>query len=174
MANGTEARPPCGGRRRPRMTTPGVTSPGPMKPAQRNLPRHGPTLGDRVRVVSVTDPQVRLLIVDDSPRVRRGVSDLFASLEDVEVVGVAANGMDALAQVRRHSPNVVLMDLSMPVMDGIEATRRIKALDPSVSVVILTALHEPEQRALEAGASGRVLKESPPEELVRQVRFAAY
>jgi DNA-binding NarL/FixJ family response regulator len=127
-----------------------------------------------VRVVTQTNPQVRLLIVDDSPRVRRGVSDLFAGVEDIDVVGVAANGLDALASVRRLVPDVVLMDLSMPVMDGIEATRRIKALDPTVSVVILTALHQPQREALEAGASGRVLKEAPPEELVRQVRFAAY
>jgi DNA-binding NarL/FixJ family response regulator len=96
---------------------------------------------------------------------------LLEAQGDIEIVGEAANGAEALEAVRRTSPDVVLMDIRMPVMDGVEATRRM----PGVRVVILTTfdLDEYVVDALRAGASGFLLKDAPPEDLVRAIRTAA-
>jgi DNA-binding NarL/FixJ family response regulator len=117
----------------------------------------------------------RVLIVDDHPLVRAGLSGLLATPADVEVVGAAADGDEALRMVAEHVPDVVLMDLSMPGMDGIEATRAVRAAHPGVNVVVLTSFSDRERilAALDAGAIGYLLKDAEPDELVRAVHAAA-
>jgi DNA-binding NarL/FixJ family response regulator len=115
--------------------------------------------------------RIRVLIVDDQPLARAGFRSVLEATGQIDVVGEAANGADAIAQAREHSPDVVLMDVRMPGMDGIEATRRM----PRQKVLILTTfgLDEYIIEALRAGASGFLLKDAPIEELVRAVRSVA-
>jgi len=117
---------------------------------------------------------IRLLIVDDHAVVREGLRLLFATVPDVEVVGMAADGAVAVEQARVLAPDVVLMDLGMPELDGIEATRRIVARDRDAKVVVLTSYSDEERMiaALRAGAIGYVLKHSDAAEVVRAVRAA--
>jgi DNA-binding NarL/FixJ family response regulator len=119
---------------------------------------------------------IRLLLAEDHPVVRAGLERLLGNEADIELVGAAADGAEAVELAGELRPDVVLMDLSMPVMDGIEATRRIvSAHDGAVSVVVLTSFADREQviEALDAGASGYLLKDAEPEELVRGIRAAA-
>jgi len=118
---------------------------------------------------------IRLLIADDHAVVRSGLEHLVATFEDVELVGAAANGEEAVRLCAEHRADVVLMDLEMPVLDGIEATRRIAAESPGAAVVVLTSFSDREQilRALDAGAIGYLLKDAEPDELARAVRAAA-
>jgi DNA-binding NarL/FixJ family response regulator len=118
---------------------------------------------------------IRVLIVDDHALVRAGLERLLATVEDVEVVGGAADGAQAVALAADNHPDVVLMDLSMPDHDGVEATRRIRAADPAVRVVALTSFSDRERilDALDAGMLGYLLKDADPEELVRGIRAAA-
>jgi len=118
---------------------------------------------------------IRLLIADDHSVVRTGLRHLVATFDDVELVGAAADGEKAVALCADHDPDVVLMDLEMPVLDGIEATRRIVEAQPRVAVVVLTSFSDREQilRALDAGAVGYLLKDADPAELERAVRAAA-
>ena len=118
---------------------------------------------------------IRLLVADDHAVVRTGLRHLVATFEDVELVGTAADGEEALRLCADRRPDVVLMDLEMPVLDGIEATRRIAASHPAVAVVVLTSFSDREQilRALDAGAVGYLLKDAEPEELAKAVRAAA-
>ena len=118
---------------------------------------------------------IRLLIADDHAVVRTGLRHLVATFDGVELVGAAANGDEAVALCAEHRPDVVLMDLEMPVVDGIEATRRIVEAAPGVAVVVLTSFSDREQilRALDAGAIGYLLKDAEPAELERAVRAAA-
>ena len=118
---------------------------------------------------------IRLLIADDHAVVRTGLRHLVATFDDVELVGAAANGEEAIALCAEHGPDVVLMDLEMPVLDGTEATRRIVEAQPQVAVVVLTSFSDREQilRALDAGAVGYLLKDAEPAELERAVRAAA-
>jgi DNA-binding NarL/FixJ family response regulator len=118
---------------------------------------------------------IRLMIADDHAVVRTGLEQLTSALEDVELVGVATNGTDAIALCAERAPDVVLMDLEMPVLDGIEATSRIKAAQPNVAVVVLTSFSDRPRilRALEAGAAGYLLKDAEPDELARAIRAAA-
>jgi len=118
---------------------------------------------------------IRLLIADDHAVVRTGLRHLVATFDGVELVGAAANGDEAVALCAEHGPDVVLMDLEMPVLDGIEATRRIVEAAPGVAVVVLTSFSDREQilRALDAGAIGYLLKDAEPAELERAVRAAA-
>ena len=117
----------------------------------------------------------RVVVVDDQDLVRAGLAHILDGEPDLEVVAQAGDGMAALGEVRRTSPDVVLMDIRMPVLDGISATRRLLADHPQVRVVILTTfdLDEYVYEALRAGATGFVLKDSPAEEIVRAVRVAA-
>ena len=118
---------------------------------------------------------VRVLLVDDQPMLRTGFRLIFASEPDIEVVGEAGDGEVALTQVAALQPDVVLMDIRMPRMDGVEATRRIVADHAAngVRVLILTTydLDEYVVEALRAGASGFLLKDSPAEDLVDAVRI---
>ena len=116
-----------------------------------------------------------VLIADDQPMVRAGLRSLLEGEDDIEVVGEAADGEHALRAVRQHCPDVVLMDIRMPVLDGLEATRRLTAADSSARVLVLTTfdLDEYVFEALRAGASGFLLKDATAEELVAAVRTLA-
>jgi DNA-binding NarL/FixJ family response regulator len=119
---------------------------------------------------------IRVVLIDDQPLMRAGFRALLDAEDDIEVVGEAPNGLDGLALVAALVPDVVLVDVQMPVLDGIETTRRIAA-DPalgSVHVVILTnyGLDEYVFNALRAGASGFLVKDTDPEELLHAVRLA--
>ena len=118
---------------------------------------------------------IRVLVADDQAMVRAGFRLLLADEPDIEVVAEAGNGLEAVAEAARCHPHVVLMDIRMPELDGLEATRRILAADPSSRVLILTTfdLDEYVYRALRAGASGFVLKDDPPEQLIAAVRTVA-
>lgn len=117
---------------------------------------------------------IRLLIADDHAVVRTGLQHLVSTFADVELVGIAENGEEAVRMAGERRPDVVLIDLEMPVLDGTEATRRIVATDPTVAVVVLTSFSDREQilRALDAGAVGYVLKDAEPADLERAVRAA--
>jgi DNA-binding NarL/FixJ family response regulator len=117
---------------------------------------------------------IRLLIVDDHPVVRDGLRGLFADDLDFQVVGEAANGAEAVAQVERLGADVVLMDLRMPEMGGVEAIARLRRTAPAVRVLVLTTYDTDSDvlSAIEAGATGYLLKDAPREELIRAVRAA--
>ena len=119
--------------------------------------------------------RVRLLIADDHPVVRSGLRGMLESQPDFEVVGEAENGVEALSLAQRLSPDVVLMDLRMPEMDGVTATKRIKAARPEINVLVLTTYESDADifRAVEAGATGYMLKDTPREGLYNAVRAAA-
>lgn len=118
---------------------------------------------------------IRLVIADDHAVVRHGLAQLVATFEGVELVGAAADGEEAVALCAERRPNVVLMDLEMPVLDGIEATRRIKAHQPEIAVVVLTSFSDRERilHALDAGAAGYLLKDVEPDELAKAIAAAA-
>ena len=118
---------------------------------------------------------IRVLVVDDQSMVRAGFRLLLADEPDMEVVAEASNGLEAVAQAARFHPDVILMDIRMPELDGLEATRRILAADSAARVLVLTTfnLDEYVYEALLAGASGFVLKDDPPEQLIAAVRIIA-
>jgi DNA-binding NarL/FixJ family response regulator len=118
--------------------------------------------------------RIRVLLAEDHAIVRRGLEQLLATAPDIEVVAAAANGSEAVDLSATHGPDVVLMDLEMPEVDGIEATRRICAAGRS-RVVVLTSFSDSERilAALDAGAVGYLLKDAEPDELLRGVRAAA-
>jgi DNA-binding NarL/FixJ family response regulator len=118
---------------------------------------------------------IRVLVADDQSMVRAGFRMLLAGEEDIEVVAEASNGLEAVGMAARYHPTVVLMDIRMPELDGLEATRRILAADDAPRVLILTTfdLDEYVYEALRAGASGFVLKDDPPEQLIAAVRTVA-
>ena len=118
---------------------------------------------------------IRVLVTDDQSMVRAGLRMLLSGEPDIEVVAEAGNGRDAVAQAARFHPDVVLMDIRMPEMDGLEATRRILSADESARVLVLTTFNLDEYvfEALGAGASGFVLKDDPPEQLIAAVRIVA-
>jgi len=118
---------------------------------------------------------IRVLLVDDQPLLRQGMTLVLDGEEDLQVVGEAADGVGALEQARRLQPDVVLMDVRMPRMDGIEATRRLAEVAPRCRVLILTTfdLDEHAFAGLRAGASGFLLKDVPPAELAGAIRAVA-
>ena len=118
---------------------------------------------------------IRVLVADDQAMVRAGFRMLLAEEDDIEVVGEAENGLEAVDKVARFRPNVILMDIRMPELDGLEATRRILAADPAARILVLTTfdLDEYVYEALQAGASGFVLKDDPPEQLLAAIRTVA-
>jgi DNA-binding NarL/FixJ family response regulator len=115
---------------------------------------------------------IRLLIADDDPLVRSALSMIFAAIPDIEVVGEAADGRQVLAAVPETRPDVVLMDIRMPVMDGLDATEALRAGPDAPEVVVLTTFHADDYvlRALRVGASGFLLKDSPPTRIVEAIR----
>ena len=118
---------------------------------------------------------IRVLVADDQSMVRAGFRSLLADEEDVEVVAEAGNGLEAVDKAARFDPTVVLMDIRMPELDGLQATRRILAADSGARILILTTfdLDEYVYEALTAGASGFVLKDDPPEQLIAAIRTVA-
>jgi DNA-binding NarL/FixJ family response regulator len=118
---------------------------------------------------------IRTLVVDDQSMVRAGLHMLLADEPDIEVVAEAGNGLEAISQAARYRPDVVLMDIRMPELDGLEATRRILAADRDAKVLVLTTfnLDDYVYESLRAGASGFVLKDEPPEQLIAAVRTVA-
>ena len=118
---------------------------------------------------------IRLLLVDDDPLVRAGLSLMLGGADDIEIVGEAADGADVGPLADRTRPDVVLMDIRMPGVDGLTATERLRARQDPPQVVLLTTFHADEQvlRALRAGAAGFVLKDTPPAEIVDAVRRVA-
>lgn len=121
--------------------------------------------------MSETSHRLRILLVDDHPLVREGVRACLARVPHLEIVGEAGDGVEALALVRRLSPDVVLMDVNMPRMNGLEATARLRVEAPGVRVLALT-IHDRAEYTLQlmqSGAAGCVTKEAPPAELVRAI-----
>jgi DNA-binding NarL/FixJ family response regulator len=118
---------------------------------------------------------MRVLVADDQSMVRAGFRMLLSGEPDIEVVAEASNGLEAVDKASRFHPTVVLMDIRMPELDGLEATRRILAADEKARVLILTTfdLDEYVYEALRAGASGFVLKDDPPEQLLAAIRTVA-
>jgi len=123
----------------------------------------------------MTDDPVRLLIADDHPVFRGGLKMLVDSLDTIELVGEAANGEEAIALARELQPDVVLMDLHMPGVNGIEATRSIVATSPHIGVLVLTMFQDDDSvfAAMRAGAKGYLLKGAGQEEIVRGVAAVA-
>ncbi|MEH7451021.1 response regulator transcription factor [Gottfriedia acidiceleris] len=115
---------------------------------------------------------IKILIADDHHVVRRGLIFFLNTQDDIEVIGEASNGEEALSLVKELRPDIVLMDLAMPVLDGIEATKRIKIEGLAVKVMILTSFYDQDHilPAIEAGAAGYYLKDSDPDELVSAIR----
>jgi DNA-binding NarL/FixJ family response regulator len=118
---------------------------------------------------------IRVLVADDQSMVRAGFRMLLSGEEDIEVVAEASNGHEAVDKAARFDPTVVLMDIRMPELDGLEATRRILAANNAARILILTTfdLDEYVYEALRVGASGFVLKDDPPEQLLAAIRIVA-
>ncbi|MFJ2882587.1 response regulator [Streptomyces sp. NPDC086796] len=118
---------------------------------------------------------VRLLIVDDDPLVRAGLALMLGGADDIDIVGEAADGTEVAGLVDRLRPDVVLMDIRMPAMDGLTATEALRARPDAPEVIVLTTFHADEQvlRAIRAGAAGFVLKDTPPAQIVESARRVA-
>ena len=119
--------------------------------------------------------QIRVLVVDDDALVRAGLTMLLAGVDDIEIVGEAADGSEVEHAVAEHQPDVVLMDIRMPRMDGLAATEIVRARDPSPEVIVLTTFDADDHvlSALRVGASGFLLKDTPPAGIVRAIRAVA-
>jgi DNA-binding NarL/FixJ family response regulator len=118
---------------------------------------------------------IRLLIAEDHPAMRAGLEDLLSGAEDIEIVGAAEDGEQAIALAAEERPDVLLIDLAMPKVDGIEAIGTILEADPDLPIVVLTAFSERERilAALDAGAVGYLLKDAEPDQLFAGIRAAA-
>lgn len=118
---------------------------------------------------------IRILLADDHPVVRDGLAAMLSTQADFEVVGEAGTGAEAVAEAARLGPDIVLMDLEMPALDGVEAIRQLRAADPRVQVVVLTAFDTDERivGALEAGAQGYLLKGVPRAEIFAAIRVVS-
>ena len=119
--------------------------------------------------------QIRVLVVDDDALVRAGLSMLLAGVEEIVIVGEAADGSEVAHAVAEHEPHIVLMDIRMPGLDGLAATELLRAHDDAPEVIVLTTFEADDDvlRALRAGASGFLLKDTPPADIVRAVRAVA-
>ncbi|MGF2716325.1 response regulator [Bacillus cereus] len=115
--------------------------------------------------------EIKLLLVEDHHIVRRGLVFFLKTREEFEIIGEAENGEEALTFVQKEKPDVVLMDISMPIMDGIEATKRIKQYDETIKILMLSSFSEQDYvlPALKAGADGYQLKEVQPDQLVASI-----
>jgi DNA-binding NarL/FixJ family response regulator len=116
--------------------------------------------------------KIKVLIVDDHALLREGIRSLLASHDDIEVVGEAANGSEAIEKVREVDPDVILMDIAMPIMDGLEATRRIRKQNPNIKIIILTQYDRKDYvlSSIKSGASGFIPKNVIISELVSAIR----
>lgn len=118
---------------------------------------------------------ITVVIADDHELVRIGISQFLANQPNIEVLAAVANGLEALAAVAEHHPDIILMDLMMPEMDGVEATARLAASAPDTRVLVLTSFSDRERilDAIDAGAVGYLLKDSEPDELLRGIEAVA-
>ncbi|SDL08722.1 response regulator [Streptomyces indicus] len=125
--------------------------------------------------MTTAEPSVRVLLADDEEMIRRGVQLILSHAEGIEVVAEAVNGEQAVALAAEHRPDVALVDIRMPVLDGLAAVPRLVALDPAPQVVMLTTFGDEQNvlRALSDGATGFLLKDEGPQELISAVRAAA-
>ncbi|WP_307859031.1 response regulator transcription factor [Desertivibrio insolitus] len=123
----------------------------------------------------MSDEPIRVVLVDDHPVYREGLSALLSSIDGVEVVGTAADGQDAIDVVAHHEPDVVVMDVQMPRLDGIAATREIVGRSPHIGVLVLTMSEDDETvfSAMRAGARGYLLKGAGQDEILRSIRSVA-
>ena len=123
----------------------------------------------------MANPMLSVLLVDDDPLVRAGLRTILSAADDLRVVGEAGDGAGAVTAVAEHRPDVVLMDVRMPGLNGIDATARITVLRNPPQVIVLTTFHLDEYvfGALRAGASGFLLKDTPPTDIIRAVRLVA-
>jgi DNA-binding NarL/FixJ family response regulator len=123
----------------------------------------------------MTEQPVRVLLVDDDDLMRAGLRSVLSSDDGIEVVGEAGDGRAALDEIRKLRPDLVLMDIRMPDLDGISATREVLAAEPEIKVVVLTTFEEDDYifEALSAGASGFLLKRTKPEELIAAIHTVA-
>ncbi|MET9376126.1 response regulator transcription factor [Streptomyces sp. NPDC002992] len=123
----------------------------------------------------MTGQRIRVVIADDEPLIRAGIRMILTSDQDIEVVAEAANGREAVEQARSYAADVVLLDIQMPVLDGLSALPELRRAAPSTKVIVLTTFGERENvlRALEHGGAGFLLKDTAPAELIRAVRAAA-
>src|SRR5437016_2480363 len=115
---------------------------------------------------------IRLLLADDHAMVRKGLGVFLATQPDIEVVGEASNGLETLSQAAALLPDIILMDLNMPLLNGMETTKRLKESHPSIHVIVLTSFSDQDHvlPAIRAGARGYLLKDIEPEELVSAIR----
>lgn len=118
---------------------------------------------------------IRVILADDHPVVRRGLAAMIDIEDDIEVVGVAKNGQEAIKLVHAQQPDIVLMDLQMPIMDGVEATKHIRRTAPHIPVLILTTFDDEEYiyDGIAAGARGYLLKDADPDQLIDAIRAAS-
>lgn len=114
--------------------------------------------------------QIQALIVDDDPRSRKGLRALLNTCQQIHIIGEARNGREALDLVEQLCPDVVLMDVRMPLMDGLEATRRIKNQQPNVNIIVLSLYNTYRVEALAAGAAAFLVKGCPSEELIEAIK----
>lgn len=119
--------------------------------------------------------KIKILLVDDQELIRESLNIVLGMEEDFELVGMAANGQEAIKLCEQHKPDVVLMDINMPVMDGIDATKRIKSTWPKTQIIILTTFQEVEyvKEALSNGAEGYLLKAIHPKDLASSIRLVS-
>ena len=136
---------------------------------------HYAFLSSKLRIDPMKADRIRVMIVDDHPVVRKGLSTFLSHEGDMEVVGLATDGEEAVDMAAKVSPDIVLMDLSMPGIGGIEATRRLVERNPDIRVMMLTSFggHERMVEALKSGAVGYVVKDTAPAELLRVIRSIA-
>lgn len=122
----------------------------------------------------MTDTPITILLVDDHKMIRLGLKAYFDTLPDIQVAAEAGSGEEAITAVAEHAPDVVLMDLMMPQMDGVEATRRLKQVSPRTQIIVLTSYHDDEHifPAIRAGALSYLLKDVDPDDLAEAVRQA--
>jgi DNA-binding NarL/FixJ family response regulator len=128
-----------------------------------------------VAAVAAVSARIRVLVIDDDALVRAGLAMLLAGADDIEIVGAAADGSEAEHAVAEHQPDVVLMDIRMPGMDGLAATEIVRGRDRPPEVIVLTTFDADDHvlRALRAGASGFLLKDTSPADIVRAIRAVA-
>jgi DNA-binding NarL/FixJ family response regulator len=125
-----------------------------------------------VKLSGIAVEQINIMIVDDHPVVRQGLRAMFSSEPDIRVQGMAASAREAMHLIEREQPDVVLMDLRMPEMEGIEAINALRRISPGIKILVLTNYGSDEYiiRATQAGAMGYILKNTPQEEIVKAVR----
>jgi DNA-binding NarL/FixJ family response regulator len=117
---------------------------------------------------------IKIILADDQDLIRRGLKALLKTAPEIEVIGEAVNGEDCIAQLEKLNPDLILMDIRMPIMDGVAATRAIHSQFPNIKVLVLTTFADREyvQKALQSGAVGYLLKDTPFDELTQAIRLA--